>query len=964
MLRVYASRSAAQAKSYFSNELTVGDYYSAPSGDGQEIVGVWGGKAADMMGLSGAVDKHAFNSLVDNRFPYANDNKSLHSNDNNVPITGRDNPNRRSGFDINFSSPKALSILYEYSKDERLLNAFRDSIHLTMQSIEESMYTRVRKNGANGERQTGNLVYAEFVHFTARPVDGQDPDPQLHAHCYTMNMTHDKAEGEWKAGEFFHIKKDAPYFEALFHSHLSKSLADMGLDIERDGKFWTIDGIEKDTLDKFSNRTAQIEQRAEELGIKTDKAKDGLGATTRSSKDGNLNREQLREKWWERLDSNERKTLDRLSLFEPNDDTEPPHFTAEESVDFAIKHRLEKQSVSSVNRLKEVALRQGFGEISSSEVDTAFANNEDLLIVGDKATTKDILAMERQIISYASKGYGIHRKLNPDYKIGLVTDHDKNTQFELSKEQKKVVKSILKSRNDVQAIQGKAGTGKTTTLATIIDGIEQNGGSAMVLAPTADAAYTTLRKDGDTYHSAPMQNAQTLARYFVDEKVRKKGSTLIVDEAGLMSVNDMHSLFTLAKENHNRIILVGDVSQHSSVMRGDAFRILQQEAGLNPVGLAEIRRQSGEYKRAVKIISEGKLEKGFDKLDGMGKIHEFKDDETRYKTLANRYTDVFQKEKVSALTVAPTRAEGKLANDAIREELKSRGLVQAEDKTVNRFANLYLTQAERGESFSYEKGQMIRFQKNGKGDLGRIYKSSEFTVSKVDKKDVWITDDAGLEQKLDLSQAEKFQIYEEREIELAKGDHIRITEGHKSLEGKRLNNGAVYEVKDVDDTGNIVLKNDWVVDSSKGNFNHGYVTTSISSQSKTIDHIFLAQGSDYAGAASTEQFYVSVSRGKKSVEIFTDDKIEIRNQIQHSNQDKSATELTKNGSSQQEMESEDSFLATVGLYAQHLYENLKENIPQWLSAFGDQPHTPSQKNTQWRDLIAQQRNEKDKDISL
>ena len=952
MLRVYASRSAAQAKSYFSDELTKGDYYS----EGQEIAGAWGGKAAQKLGLSGTVDKHAFNSLVDNRFP--------HKNDNDLPITGRDNSNRRSGFDINFSSPKALSVLYEYSKDERLLNAFRDAVHTTMESIEESMYTRVRKNGANGERQTGNLVYAEFVHFTARPVDTKDPDPQLHAHCYTMNMTHDNVEDEWKAGEFFHIKKDAPYFEALFHSHLSKSLSDMGLDIERDGKFWTIDGIEKETLDKFSNRTAQIEKKAEELGITSNKAKDGLAATTRSSKDGNKTREQLREDWWKRLDEGERATLDRLSQFEPNDDTEPPHFTAEEFVEFAIKQRLEKQSVSSVNRLKEIALRQGFGETSPSDIDTAFSKNEDLLIVGDKATTKEILAQERQIINYASKGYGIHRKLNPDYKIGLVTDHDKDTQFELSGEQKKVVKSILKSRNDVQAIQGKAGTGKTTTLATIIDGIEQGGGSAMVLAPTADAAYTTLRKDGDTYQCEPMQNAQTLARYFIDEKLREntKGSTLIVDEAGLMSVDDMHVLFTLAKENDNRILLVGDVNQHSSVMRGDAFRILQQEAGLNPVDLADIRRQKGEYKRAVKIISEGQLEKGFDKLDGMGKIHEEKDDEKRYKKLANRYTDVFQKEKVSALTVAPTRAEGKLANDAIREELKSRGLVQEEDKTVNRFANLYLTEAERGESFSYEKGQMIRFQKNGKGDLGRIYRSSEFTVSKVDKKDVWVSDDAGLEQRLDLNQAEKFQIYEEREIALAKGDHIRITEGHKSLEGKRLNNGAIYEVKDVDDTGNIVLKNDWVIDSSKGNFDHGYVTTSISSQSKTIDHIFLAQGSDYAGAASTEQFYVSVSRGKKSVEIFTDDKVEIRNQIQHSNQDKSATELTKYGSSQQGMESEDGFLATLGLYAQNLYENMKESMPEWLSPFGGQP--PKQEDNKWRDLIAQQRNEKDKDLSL
>ncbi len=957
MLRVYASRSAQQAKSYFSNELSKGDYYS----EGQEIVGVWGGKAAEMLGLSGTVNKDAFNALVDNRFPHSNGR-------NDEPLTGRDSPDRRSGFDINFSAPKALSILYEYSKDERLLDAFRESVHSTMQSIEEYMHTRVRKNGANTERHTGNLVYAEFVHFTARPVDGQDPDPNLHAHCYTHNITRDFVENEWKAGEFFHIKKDAPYFEAMFHSHLSKALSDMGLNIERDGKFWTIDGIEKDTLKKYSHRTEEIEKKAEELGIKSDKAKDGLGATTRSRKDGDKTRDELRKDWWKRLSDEERATLDKLSQFDQSDDNDHSHFTAEETVAFALKHRLEKQSVHSVNRLKETALRQGFGSVTPDQVDAAFNSNAEILVVGDKATTKEILIKERQIINRTSQGYGIHRKLNPDYEIGLVTDHEKGKQFELSKEQKNVVSTLLNSRDDIQAIQSKAGTGKTTTLATLIDGIEQGGGSAMVLAPTADAAYDTLRQDGDAYQSEAMQNAQTLARYLVDEKLRdaSKGSTLIVDEAGLMGVDDMHTLFDHGKQNNNRIILVGDITQHNAVMCGDAFRILQQEAGLNPVSLEEIRRQDGDYKAAVKTIAEGKLEAGFNKLDNMGQIHEIPDDNKRYSTLANRYADVFQKKGTSALTVAPTKAEGSLVNEAIRDELKARKLIDADEKTLTRLTNLHLTEAERGDSFHYESGQTIRFQKNGKGEHGRIYKSTEFTVSEVVNNDVWVADDTGQTQRLDLSQTDKFQVYEERDIDLAVGDDIRITEGHKSLEGKRLNNGAIYKVKAIDENGNIKLNNDWVIDGSKGNFDHGYVRTSIASQGKSIDHIFLAQGADYAGATSTEQFYVSVSRGKKSVELFTDDKDEIRKQIQHSNKDLSATELMKNRQAglHDVMDNEDSFLAMLGMYARNLYENMKENTQHWLSSFGQQPAPQQQEQTKWRDLVSQQRDDKERDISL
>ena len=61
------------------------------------------------------------------------------------------------------------------------------------------------------------MIWAEFVHFTARPVNGI-PDPHLHAHCYTFNTTWDEVEKKWKAGRFRDLKADAPYFEAAFHA--------------------------------------------------------------------------------------------------------------------------------------------------------------------------------------------------------------------------------------------------------------------------------------------------------------------------------------------------------------------------------------------------------------------------------------------------------------------------------------------------------------------------------------------------------------------------------------------------------------------------------------------------------------------------------------------------------------------------------------------------------------------------
>ena len=58
-----------------------------------------------------------------------------------------------------------------------------------MAEIEEQTATRVRQKGVQENRVTGNFAWAEFVHFTARPVDGI-PDPHLHVRSLGIAATH------------------------------------------------------------------------------------------------------------------------------------------------------------------------------------------------------------------------------------------------------------------------------------------------------------------------------------------------------------------------------------------------------------------------------------------------------------------------------------------------------------------------------------------------------------------------------------------------------------------------------------------------------------------------------------------------------------------------------------------------------------------------------------------------------
>ena len=162
MLRVIQTKSAAGAKSYYSRS----DYLS----EGQELVGRWGGKGAQLLGLAGEVDKERFDQLCDNLDPRTGERLTL-----------RTKGNRSVGYDFNFHAPKGVSMAYLLNGDERILGAFQHSVEETMQEVEADVLTRVRKNGAMDERVTGNLVYGGFEHFTTREVDGE-ADPHLHAH--------------------------------------------------------------------------------------------------------------------------------------------------------------------------------------------------------------------------------------------------------------------------------------------------------------------------------------------------------------------------------------------------------------------------------------------------------------------------------------------------------------------------------------------------------------------------------------------------------------------------------------------------------------------------------------------------------------------------------------------------------------------------------------------------------------
>ena len=887
MLFINHQANSKKAKDYFTEHLSKSDYYMR---DAQEVVGEWHGRGAERLGLVGQVDKDSYFRLCENINPKTGEQ-----------LTPRTKAERRVLYDFTFDVPKPVTLAYELGGDDRILDAFRASVKETMDELEDAMRVRVRKNGAREDRQTCNMVWGEFIHRTTRPVDGV-PDPQLHCHAVAFNATYDPLEERWKAGEFEHLVRDKGYYQAAFHSRLALKLAEMGYGIERDGNSFTLSGIDRATSDIFSRRAEIIRAEAKRLGLTDIRDKRTLGRLTREGKaDKPMSMAELRTEWNKRIGEGALR-----AIIDARSGEETHALDAGQAVNYAVAHVFERSSAVTKKKLLETALIHGYGKASVIDVrnsalrDSILHNNKN---GRDYVTTRDVLQEEQGMIDFVRTGRATRNKLGGYGSITL--------DPQLSDEQRGAALILLNSRDKVTGLQGKAGTGKTTMMRATIGAIEKTGKEVFVFAPSAEASHGVLGKE------AGFTNAETVERLLIDSEMQKraKGQVLWVDEAGLLSVKDMKRLFDVAAEQNARVILSGDSAQHNAVLRGDALRVLENTQSIQLASLTEIRRQTNDkYKSAIAAISQGdkvgkdgktKLEAGIATLDDMGAIIEVQGQE-RYKRIAEDYADIIAKRKAdgefkTSLVVAPTHAEIRHVTAAIRDTLKERGKLGTKEREFTSLRSRNLTEAERTDAHSYQTGEVIQFHQNAKGfkrgervtvvDAGAAGASGATGIN--------VTRSDGSKALLPFSETGKVQVYRPEKFSLAEGDKLRITLNGYTREtrrgagkqGDRLNNGALYQVEGFTKTGDIKLTNGFVIPKDYGGLTHGYVVTSHASQGKTVDIPLVALGSESFAAANREQLYVSLSRGREAVRLYTDDKAAMLDAVQSSSARLSATEL-------------------------------------------------------------------------
>jgi conjugative relaxase-like TrwC/TraI family protein len=850
MIRFRPLPSATAAAAYYGR--TDGGYYLGDAGLRREV----GGGLAGRLGLGPDADFVQFERLLGGQDPHSGGQ-----------LTAKLVDGRLSGWDVTASVPKSVTLAIERG-DARVRDALWEANRETMAELEGVIRTRVRKGGLHDDRVTANACWFSFEHPETRPNRGDGmPDPDRHIHNVLLNLTYDPAEREVKAVKFRNVMDLRKWFDRRFDLRLSKKLADLGYGIEtkyRSGKYfsWDIAGMPASAVKKFSRRGAEIDALAETLDLDSPVAKDKLAATSRLGKRDDLTLDDLRRYWDSRLTPDEAAKIAEVIGSAVPGRTPKPENTADKAMAWAVRHEFERRSVVPLKDLEVTAMERALGAARPEEFGPE-AGRQGVLVRDGQATTRDVLAEERKIVSFARDGRGTVRPLV----AGPLPDLSG-----LSAEQRGMAVHVLTSPDRVMLVRGAAGTGKSHALRAIVPAIKA---PVAVLAPTAKASRDFLREAG-------FEHADTVAAFLLDKEWQAgmRGGVIVVDESGLLPVKDLSALVDVARERDARLVLQGDPRQNKSVLRnGNMFRVLKDFAGLQVAELRDIRRQSGRYKEAVAAIEAGDILKGHDIFSELGWVKQVTGDGP----LVDDYLDALatkrgnQSARDRAIILAPTHAAGDAITRQLRTRLKEAGKLGAE-VVLPRLVPLHWSEPEREDLARYDGGETLVFHTN----------SGTFKNGQRMKMADWKPGDR-------FKSGKHFAVYGGGQIAVAPGDLIRTTANVKDAEGKRIDNGTYLTVTRVTPKAIEVTTASGrpkTLPADVGHITHGYVATSIGDQGATTDFVFAAMGAASLPAVKAEQYYTDLSRARHQATLYTDlDPDRLRAAVVREDSRRSATEL-------------------------------------------------------------------------
>lgn len=252
--------------------------------------------------------------------------------------------------------------------------------------------------------------------------------------------------------------------------------------------------------------------------------------------------------------------------------------------------------------------------------------------------------------------------------------------------------------------------------------------------------------------------------------------------------------------------------------------------------------------------------------------------------LAEEYLRLAE-QKASVVVVSQTWSEVHRVNTRVREALKAKGFLGPTDCSIEALERVDLTHAQKRDPRFYPQGAVIVFnQKVREAEAGAKGKLSGILKTGL------LVEVSGRYVTVSNKMLDRISVCQAREIAVASGDRLHLKANRRLASGGRVTNGELVVVKAFRGDGGIELADGRVLDTSFREFLPGYAVTSYGSQGKTVDYVLFSD-STIKAATNAQQWYVTISRGRRGIRIFTPDKEQLRENVARSGHRPLAMEL-------------------------------------------------------------------------
>ncbi len=882
MLSISKPLSAGQAARYHAEEFRNArdNYYT----EGAEIYGQWHGQLAEQWGLVGDVDEAHFQRLANGRHPMTDETIVRHQTARAYAHADGQRVQtmeHRAGWDATFSAPKSVSLTALVGGDDRVRQAHRASVAVALDELEPYVQARIGRN--HPAETTGRWVAARFEHDSARPVEGYAA-PQLHTHVVIFNLT-ETAEGQTRALQPRELYKTQQYATAAYRSELALRLKELGYDVERGQSGQPeIRGYTTEYLEASSLRRQQIQDHLAQGRLHGPDAPQIAAHQTREPK-LDLTHDEMRAR---------HQALAATFGHQPARVVETAHAysrthteaqatgpapdigraesapIAAAAVTYGKDRNFEREAVVDERDVLRDALRRSMGDVRVAEVKTNFeervergefiARTPPLGAAGRAFTTPEMIDLERDTMAIMRAGQRTQPALaSDDLRQDVLHDHP-----QLTETQGAAVEQILASRDQVQALEGVAGAGKTTALTAVRDGAERVGYAVEGLAPTSRAAHQ-LSEAG--------MPSGTLQRHLAQRDAETDGRThlYVLDESSLASTIQMHAfLKRLAPDD--RVLLVGDVRQHQAVDAGRPYQQLQ-EAGMETARLDDIVRQKDPaLKEVVARLARGDVREALTQLDTQGRVHEIPGRDERIQAIAREY----MKDPSSTLVVSPDNHSRREINEVIHRAMQDVGHVTGQEhRLLVLEPRQEATGPDRQWAEQYQPDNIIRYTR---GSNTHGLDAGEYArVERVNAKENLLTVEraTGEHVTYDPRRLHGITVYRETARALATGDRVQFTAPDREL---HVANRELATIERIDANGQLSIRLDSgrivaIKSDQPVHLDYGYAVTSHSSQGQTAGRVLVHIDTERGGDRLVNQrlAYVAVSRGRYDAQIYTND---------------------------------------------------------------------------------------------